>query len=55
MIIIGYHIKSNYYLPLMMNLLTEDDFKNNTKNLVILLKIISFMLITSEDIEAHLQ
>lgn len=39
----------------MMNILTEDEIKNSPKNTIILLKLISFMLQTSEDLEGHLQ
>jgi hypothetical protein len=53
MSIIGYNVKSNFYLPLMMNILTEDEIKNSQKNTIILLKLISYMLLTSEDIEGH--
>lgn len=37
----------------MMNILTEDEIKNSQKNTIILLKLISYMLLTSEDIEGH--
>lgn len=37
----------------MMNILTEDEIKNSPKNTIILLKLISYMLLTSEDIEGH--
>lgn len=51
--IIGYHIKSTVYLPLMMNLLKEDKIRNSTNNIIILLKFISYMLLTTEDLENH--
>lgn len=54
MAIIGYNVRSNFYLPLMMNILTEDEIKNSSKNIIILLKLISYMLQTSEDLEGHL-
>jgi hypothetical protein len=47
MVIVGFHVRSNYYLPLMINLLGEEEFRNSNKNLGILLKLISFMLMTS--------
>ena len=37
-----------------MNILTEEEIKNSPKNTIILLKLISFMLLTSEDLEDHL-
>lgn len=54
MSIVGYHVPSNFYLPLMMNILTEEEIKNSPKNTIILLKLISYMLLTSEDLEHHL-
>lgn len=51
--VIGYHIQSSVYLPLMVSLLKEDKIKNSINNIVILLKLISYMLLTTEDLENH--
>jgi len=44
MAIIGKNVKSSFYLPLMMNILKEDEVKNSPKNTIILLKLIAYML-----------
>lgn len=36
-----------------MNLLKEDKIRNSTNNIIILLKFISYMLLTTEDLENH--
>ena len=37
----------------MLSLLKEDKIKNSTNNTVTLLKLISYMLLTTEDLENH--
>ena len=54
MVIVGYHLKSDFYLPLMFSLLQSDEFRNSPKNTVILLKLIAYMLQKTEDIANHL-
>jgi hypothetical protein len=49
--IIGYHVKSSVYLPLMIDLLQQEDIKTNTKNTIILLQLIGSMLGTAEQLE----
>lgn len=51
--IVGYHVKSDFYIPLMINILKQDEIKNSSKNTIILLTLIGYMLQTSEGIENH--
>ena len=37
----------------MMNLLQEEKIKNSSNNTIILLKLISYMILTTEDLEDH--
>ena len=53
-VIIGYHLSSDFYLPLVLNMLGAEDFRNSPKNTVILLKMIAYMLQKTEDIGAHI-
>lgn len=53
--IIGFHVKSEYYIPLMMDVLAQEEFKNSTKNTIVMLDMVSHMLLTSEGLEQHVK
>jgi hypothetical protein len=52
--VIGYFVPSAYYLPLVANILAQEEFKNAPKSTVALLNILGHMLLRSEDLNEHL-
>jgi hypothetical protein len=49
--IIGFFVKSAYYIPLVISILGQEEYKNSSKNTIILLNILGHMLLRSEDID----
>jgi hypothetical protein len=52
--IIGHFVKSEYYIPLIIHVLAQEDVKGSTKNTVVLLNILGHMLLKSEGLEQHI-
>ena len=52
--VIGYFVSSGYYLPLAVNILGQEEYKNSTKSTIALLNILGHMLLRSESLEEHL-
>ena len=52
--IIGYFVKTSYYIPLVISILSQEEFKNSTKGTITLLNILGHMLLRSEGFEDHL-
>ena len=53
-VLLGYHLTSQFYLPLILDLLAAEDFKTSPKNTVVLLKLLAYMLQKTDDIAAHI-
>lgn len=45
--IIGFYVKSDYYIPLIVSILGQEDIKNSGKNTIALLNILGHMLLRS--------
>jgi hypothetical protein len=52
--VIGYFVSSGYYLPLVANILGQEEYKNSVKNTISLLNILGHMLLRSEALEENL-
>lgn len=52
--VIGYFVKSEYYIPLVLNILNHEEYKNSQKNTVVLLNILGHMLLRSEGIDDYI-
>lgn len=51
--VVGYFVKSSYYIPLVLNILAQEEFKNSAKNTITLLNIFANMLLRSEGLHEH--
>lgn len=51
--VVGYFVKSSYYIPLVLNILGQEEFKNSAKNTITLLNILANMLLRSEGLHEH--
>ena len=51
--VVGYFVKSSYYIPLVLNILCQEEFKNSAKNTITLLNIFANMLLRSEGLYEH--
>lgn len=49
--VVGFFVKSEYYVPLVLSILGQEEYKNNSKNTIVLLNILSHMLLRSEGID----
>ena len=52
--IIGLHVKVDYYLPLIINMFSQQQFKNSPKNTIVMLQLMGYLLVNAEGIDQHL-
>jgi hypothetical protein len=52
--VIGYFVPSGYYLPLVVSILGQEEYKNSPKSTIALLNILGHMLLRSEALQEHL-